>query len=461
MYFKRIKTPGLGHNSYLVGCGKGEALVVDPRRDIEEYVHFARENDLAIRHVLVTHRQEDFELGSTALAAQTGAKVVGGTHELFGRLDMRLEDGDELEAGTMRIVALSTPGHTPESMTYAAYAEDSGDKCWGVFSGDCLFVGDTGRTDLPDPEKAGENAGILYDSVHRKIAPLGDQALLYPAHGAGSACGANISDRDESTIGIEKATNPVFKLSRSEFVEHVLSQKISRPPHFSHMEEVNLLGGRPEKHPDGCRVLSPQEFQKEMRGALVIDTRSPESFAASHVARSYNAWVDGLATMGGWIASEKSRILLIAEDEASLRKGILSLSRIGIDGVDGALAGGIEAWQQQGLPTERFPTTSAQECAAWMQEGRVHVIDVRDQHEWDEKHIPGAGHRFVGHLEEKPPQLPKDSAIVVHCNVGHRSGVAASILRRLGFTNVVNMLGGLKAWEKLGLPLERGGEKKQ
>jgi len=185
MFFHRLKTPGLGQNSYVLGCGDGLAVVIDPRRDVDEYLRMARVNGLSIAYVLETHRQEDFEFGSSTLAQMTGAKIVGGSHALFGQTDVQLGDDEALTVGTTRFVALETPGHTPESMSYAVYVEDAGEKCWGVFTGDALFVGDTGRTDLPDPEKTAENAGILYDSIHRKIAPLGDHTLLYPAHGAG------------------------------------------------------------------------------------------------------------------------------------------------------------------------------------------------------------------------------------------------------------------------------------
>ncbi len=461
MFFHRLKTPGLGQNSYVLGCGEGLAVVIDPRRDVSEYLRLARENDLSIAYVLETHRQEDFEFGSSTLAQMTGAKIVSGCHELFGNTDVKLKDEEELKVGTTRIVALETPGHTPESVTYAVYVKDAGEKCWGVFTGDSLFVGDTGRTDLPDPEKTGENAGILYDSIHSKIGPLGDQTLLFPAHGSGSACGGNISDRDDSTLGIEKGTNPAFKKSRKEFVQHKVAEKMARPPYFSHMEEVNLLPGRPMKWPSTFHVLQPKEFQKRMKEGLVIDIRPPESFAGAHIPSSYNIWLEGLPAFGGWVANENTRIFLVVESPDQIDQAVNSLARIGIDTVEGVLTSGVESWREQGLPIDTIATTSAVETANWMQSGRVHVLDVRDEYEWNEKHIPGAMHQFVGDLEENLPQMPKDSEMVVHCSVGHRSGVAVSILKRNGYTRVYNMLGGLTAWEKLGLPLEKPGHSKK
>lgn len=455
MFFRRLKAAGLGQNSYVIGCGEGLAVVVDPRRDVDEYLRLARDNDLSIAYVLETHRQEDFELGSRHLAQLTGAKIVSGCHELFGATDVKLGDGEELKVAGTRFVALETPGHTPESVTYAVYVKDGGDKCWGAFTGDALFVGDTGRTDLPDPNKTGENAGILYDSIHRKIAPLGDQTLLFPAHGSGSACGGHISDRDDSTLGIEKATNAAFKKSRKEFVEHKLAEKMARPPYFVHMEQVNLLPGRAPKSPYTFQVLQPRDFQRRMKEGMVIDTRAPEAFAGAHIPSSYNIWLEGVPAFGGWMANENTRIFLVVESAGKTEEAITSLARIGIDSVEGVLAKSVEAWREQGLPIETIATTSAADAANWMQQGRVHVLDVRDQYEWDEKHIPGAIHKFVGYLEEDLPQLPKDSELVVHCSVGHRSGLAVSILKRHGFTRVYNMLGGMTAWEKLGLPLEK------
>lgn len=455
MLFQRVKTPGLGHNAYVLGCGNGLAVVVDPRRDVAEYLALARDNDLSIAYCIETHRQEDFEFGSASLAERTGAKILAGQHPLFGRSDVQVSDGEEFTVGTTRFVALATPGHTPESMSYAVYPKDAGDQCWGVFTGDSLFVGDTGRTDLSDPEKTAENAGILYDSVHQKLAPLGDQAFLLPAHGAGSACGGNISERDESTLGIERATNPVFTKSRAEFMVQKAGENLPRPPYFSHMEVVNLMAGRPVPISFGERVLAPEAFQTSSTGGVVIDTRSPDAFAGAHIQGSYNVWLAGLSTFGGWLADEQTPIFLIVEQPGQVQAAIAKLARIGLDRIGGVLVNGVETWREAGLPIEALGTTSASNAAQWREEGETYILDVRDDMEWVEKHIPGAHHTFVGHLEQDLPQIPKDRRIVAHCSVGHRSGLAVSILRRNGYTNVYNMLGGITAWEKLELPLAR------
>lgn len=456
MFFQRVKTRGLGHNAYVLGCGAGLAVVVDPRRDVDDYVRIARENKLQIAYVLETHRQEDFESGSRSLARFTGARIVAGTHPLSGAADIRLADAEELKVGSTRLVALATPGHTPESMSYAVYPGDTGDTCWAVFSGDTLFVGDTGRTDLSDPALTAEHAGLLYDSVHARLAPLGPQALLLPAHGAGSACGGNISDRDDSTLGIEQLTNPVFTLAREEFAARKAAEHLPRPPYFRHMEQVNLGGGRAVPDPGHELVLSPGQFNTQCKDGVLIDTREPDAFAGAHIPGAYNIWLNGLPTFGGWVADEHSAVYLVVDQPAKAATALAALARIGIDGVAGILTEGVEAWRNAGLPIDAFATTSARQVARWMAQGPLYILDVRDDMEWKKSHIPGAHHTYVGFLDQQLPQVPKDHRIVVHCSVGHRSGLAASILRRHGFTEVFNMLGGLTAWKKLKLPLAEG-----
>jgi hydroxyacylglutathione hydrolase len=462
MFFKRIKTPGIAHVAYLIG-DKGEAAVVDPRRDVDEYLQTARENKLSIKYVIETHRQEDFVLGSREIARITGAKIVNGRHDLFGHGDIRLKDGEEFSIGSLRFRALHTPGHTPESMCYAVFLEDAPDKAWGVFTGDTLFIGEAGRTDLPDPRKTGENAGLLYDSVHQKIATLGDQAILYPAHGSGSVCGGNIAERDDSTIGLEKTYNPVFTRSRDEFIASKISERIPRPPYFSLMEKVNLEGGIPvARMPKEIKILQPRDFNQQKDAGIVIDTRDPEAFAGGHIPNSYSIWAEGLSVFGGWVADADTSVYLILPEIAELEAIVLALARIGIDRIEGVLAGGFEAWRNAGLPVAASGATTPKALEHSLD--RVHVLDVREDTEFeDEGHIDRASHLFVGYLEKhlsdvKPP-LKKSDHIVVTCSVGHRASLATSILKRKGFEHVDNLLGGMTAWDKIGLPKQEGRER--
>ena len=209
MFFQKFKTPGIAHVAYIFG-EKEEAVVVDPRRDVDEYLRAARDNSLQLKFILETHRQEDFVIGSRELAKITGAKIVTLDHELFGHSDIRLKDMEDLKLEGLTIRALHTPGHTPESTCYAIFLDDAPGTAWGVFTGDTLFIGEAGRTDLADPLKTSENAGLLYDSIRAKLAPLGPQTHVWPAHGSGSVCGGNIAERDESTLGLESVANPAF-----------------------------------------------------------------------------------------------------------------------------------------------------------------------------------------------------------------------------------------------------------
>lgn len=459
MFFQRIKTPGIAHSAYILGEG-GEAVVVDPRRDVDDYLRLARENKLTIKYVLETHRQEDFVLGSAELARITGAKIVNGRHDLFGHGDIRLKDGEDFSFGKLRLRALHTPGHTPESMSYAVFIPDSPDRAWGVFTGDALFIGETGRTDLPDPKRTGENAALLYDAIHEKLLPLGDQTLLYPAHGAGSVCGGNIADRDESTIGLERGYNPVFTKSRAEFVRAKITERIPRPPYFAVMEEVNLEGGIPlARQPKEVPILQPKKLASEMRQGLVIDARDPEAFAAGHIPKSYSVWAAGLPVFGGWIAGPSTPVFLVLTAIDQLEGAVLSLARIGVDNVAGVLAGGFDKWRDEGMPVARSGTVTPREVETLL--NKVLVLDVREDSEFEEEgHIPRASHLYVGYLEKHLgkviPPLDRSERVAVTCSVGHRASLAASILRREGFEQVDNLLGGMTAWGKLQLPTEKG-----
>ena len=463
MIFERIKTPGIAHVAYLIG-NKGEAAVVDPRRDIDEYVKLARKHKTTIKYSIETHRQEDFVMGSAELARQCGAKVINGRHETFGHGDIRLDDGESFEiASGVRIVALHTPGHTPESMCYAVYLEDAPDRAWAVFTGDTLFIGEAGRTDLSDPDRTAEHAGQLYDAVHARLLPLGDQAIVLPAHGAGSVCGGEIAERDDSTIGLERRYNPVFVRSREAFVKGKVKERIPRPPYFRHMEQVNSKGGMgPPRSAGSVRVLQPKDFQAESRRGVVFDLRLPEAFAGGHVPGSYSIWSEGLPVFAGWVAEAGTPIYLVVDDaDKALDEAVKALARVGLDHVEGVLAGSFERWRDQGMPMAGVGTIEPGRVDDDPARRNQRVLDVRDDREFEtEGHIPGASHLYVGYVEREldrlRPSFDPAAALVVTCAVGHRASLAASMLLRRGARDVRNLLGGMDAWKRLGRRMDVG-----
>lgn len=456
MFFQAIKTPGIAHVSYVLGSD-GDALVVDPRRDFDVYLDVLQSQGLRLRYVLQTHRQEDFVMGMAGLARVTGARTVAGKHPITGYVDLQLGERERLQLGSLSLLTLLTPGHTPESTSWAVFLDSHPTLAWGVFTGDALFAGETGRTDLVDPERTYENAALLYDALHREVLPLGDQALVLPAHGAGSVCGGNIAGRDLTTLGIERHRNPVFVLGREDFIAHKLRERLPRPPYFTHMEAVNLQGGLAlAREPRAIPMLSPRDFQQASQDWLVIDAREPEGFAGGHIPGSLNIWMGGLPIFGGWMARHDAPVFLVLPEGADPREAVLSLARIGIDRVEGILAGGFSAWRKTGLPIERGATLTPEELHE--QAGRFQTLDVREISEFEEGHLPDARQAYVGELEERLPGLGLDpeAPVAVTCSVGHRAGLATSILLRHGFHRVSNLLGGMTAWKKLELPVVEG-----
>jgi hydroxyacylglutathione hydrolase len=454
MELRRIETPGIAHYAYLLADGN-EAAVIDPSRDVTEYLQAAREAGTRIRYVMETHRQEDFVMGAAHLARVTGAEIVNGEHELFGHGDRRLADGDRFRVGNLTIRALATPGHTPESMSYAVYTSPDDADAWCVFTGDALFFGTTGRTDLPDADRSVENAALLYDSVHGQLAGLGDTTLVLPAHGPGSVCGSGMAQRPYSTIGEEKRYNDVFTLDRDGFAAKKGGERLSRPPYFRHMERVNLQGGLdPVIRPGDVPLLDVESFVGAGESETVYDLREPEAFAGGHVAGSYSIWLGGLPVFGGWMADERTPVYLIGDGDADVDAAAMHLTRIGIDNVRGGLAGGFGSWRSSGRDIEASGVITPRELAG--ARDAFQVLDVREADEFDEGHIAGATHAFVGHLPDRLPELGLDPErpVVVTCSVGHRAGLGVSVLLRHGFRDVRNLLGGMTAWSRLKLPTE-------
>lgn len=453
MIFERIKSEGTAHNSYFVGS-ENEAAVIDPRRDCQVYIDLAQQKGLEIKYIFETHRNEDYVIGSVELNHFTKAEIYHGPG-LDWTYGSALRDEQEFQIGKLRLTAIHTPGHTSESMSYAVADLSTGEATVMVFTGDALFVGDVGRTDLYGSEEVPRLASNLYHSIFDKLLPLRDGAILCPAHGAGSVCGANIADRDESTLGVERVQNRLLQMSRDEFIKYKIAEKLERPHYFRQMEKYNLegppfLGCLPSPAP-----LSSVEFKEEMeRGAVVVDTSYPAAFGGAHIKGSYSIWLEGLPVFAGWVLSYDKPILLVLDDQHHLEKAVRYLIRAGYDQIVGYLKGGIEGWYNAGLPVEHLQVLTVQELKARIDRGEeLTILDDRGQNEWKEGHIKGAHNIYVGHIQERMADIPKDKPVAMFCNVGHRAGLGASILLREGCRDVYNVLGSMTAWKAAGYPV--------
>lgn len=451
MIFERIKSEGLAHLSYFVGSGN-EAIVIDPRRDCQIYLDIARREGMKIKYIFETHRNEDYVIGSLELKELTDAEIYHGKGVDF-KYGIFVSDGQEFNFGSMKLTALHTPGHTDESMSYALTYPESGKAPLMVFTGDALFVGDVGRTDLYGPEEIPRMAANLYESIFSKILPLGDGVILCPAHGAGSLCGGAISKREYSTLGLERIQNPALqRTDKEEFIKFKLEEKLEFPPYFKKMEQYNLQGPPLLKGLPVPELLFPKEFVKEMeKGAMVVDTRMPHSFGGAHIKGSYGIWLKGLPYYAGWVLPYDKPILLVLEEKDQLETAVSYLVRIGYDSIAGFLNGGISSWYMKALPVESLNLISVQSLKDKIEKNEEMVIlDVRRDEEWEKGHIEGARHVYVGHLEENLDKVPRNSPIIVYCDSSRRSNIAASILKKNGYDMVYNVLGSMTAWKNAG-----------
>ncbi|MDW7733151.1 MAG: MBL fold metallo-hydrolase [Methanolobus sp.] len=451
MIFERVKSEGLAHLSYFIGSGD-EAVVIDPRRDCKVYTDIAGREGVKIRYILETHRNEDYVIGSRELENITGANIYHGPGLDF-KYGNTLQDGQEIFFGSLKITALHTPGHTDESMSYALADLDAGDETIMVFTGDALFIGDVGRTDLYGPDEAPRLAAALYDSIFSRILPLGDAVILHPAHGAGSVCGGAISEREYSTLGLERLQNPVLqKTDRDEFIKFKVEEKLEFPPYFKKMEQYNLEGPSLLNGLPVPELLSPGEFGKEMKkAAVVVDTRMPHSFGGAHIKNSYSIWLEGIPSFAGWVLPYDKPILLVTEEKEQLESAVRYLIRLGYDNITGFLNGGIGAWYIDAMPVDGFNLISVHDLKNRMEKDeRMFILDVRSSEEWESGHIKGATHIYVGHVEENLDKVPHDCKIIVYCGTGRRSNIAASILKKNGYGHIYNVLGSMAAWKSAG-----------
>jgi hydroxyacylglutathione hydrolase len=449
MFIERVHSPGLAHISYFVG-GREKAAVVDPRRDVEIYLDLAREHGLRITHIFETHRNEDYVIGSRELTETTGAEVYHGA-ELPFEYGVAVSEGDSFELDGLRLGVLSTPGHTPESICVTLADLSASEEPVGVFTGDVLFVGDVGRTDFIEG-----GAELLYGSLFEKLLPLGDHLIIYPAHGAGSVCGAHLSAREFSTLGHERRHNLALQhADRQAFIHHKNAEQHYRPPYFRRMEQQNLAGpdflaGLPD--PDAC---SADEFAARMQqGMLIIDTRTPEGFGGAHIPGSFALPLGNLPAFAGWLLSYDTPLGLVVERPEDVETAVRYLVRIGYDDVDAYLSEGMHDWETGGRQFEGLPQVYIGEIKRRLEAKEEFILlDVRSQAEFEAMHLEGSRHIYVGELPDRLAELPKDKLIATFCGSGHRAIIAASILKRNGFERVENCLGSMAACRATGCPL--------
>lgn len=451
MLFRRFESEGLAHYSYIIGDGTG-AAVIDPRRDIGDYLAAAAEAGTAIRLVLETHRHEDFVSGARHLAARTGAAHFHGDAGLDYEHGAPASDGQRWTLGGLTLETLATPGHTPGSVSYLA--REPGGEPWMVFTGDALFAGDVGRTDLLGMDRARELAGTLHDSIFGRILPLGDGVLMWPAHGAGSSCGAGIASRERTTLGLERRLNPKLQMAgREEFIDAV-AKELPRPSYFREMERVNLAGGPAAELPV-LEPLAPDEFAGWLADAQVLDARPAAAFAAAHVPGALSAWPDGVASYAGWFLDFDRPVALVAgagQERIIQRR----LARLGFERLVGFLAGGIVAWLTAGRAAAATRTVTVDRLCEELDEGGDAVIlDVRGREEAAAAgEIPGARLVPLTELADRLDELDREEELTVFCGTGLRSMIAASLLEQRVFRRVRVALGGLRGWRSRSCPVK-------
>ncbi len=459
MLIDRIFTPGLAQVAYMVADeATGDVAVIDPRRDVDVYVEWAAERKLRIVAILETHVHADYVSGSLELADRTGAPIyaswIGGQTFDF----VPLSDGQRVPVGRGALQAVWTPGHTPEHIAFLLVDPERGPEPTALFSGDVLFVGDVGRPDLLGKEQTEELATRLYHTVTDRLAPLADDVVVYPGHTAGSSCGKKIGDAPSTTIGQERHTNYAFQAeSLDSFVKTVMDGMPLAPTYYPTMKKVNKDGAvRLESLADPVALSVDLFVEKLAEGAILFDIRDSATFGRGHVPGSIGVGLGpDFVAWAGWLAPYDRPIVLVLDEARDLDEVVTELRRIGLDSVDGYLDGGIDAWSAAGRPVATLAQFDVNELVGDIKrdEGLV-VLDVRSADEWRDGHISGAKHLFAGEIAQGAvPGVAQDRRIAVICGSGYRSTVAASLLMQRGFTNLVNVSGGMEAWIEAGLPV--------
>jgi rhodanese-related sulfurtransferase/glyoxylase-like metal-dependent hydrolase (beta-lactamase superfamily II) len=456
MILKQYYLGCLAHASYMMADeATHTAAVVDPQRDIDQYLQDAEQWGVQIRHVFLTHFHADFLAGHLELRDRVGARIYLGARAQAEYAFTPVQDGDVLEFGHLRLGILETPGHTPEGISILVYDLEKDDQHpQAVLTGDTLFIGDVGRPDLLASigVTADELAGMLYDSLHQKILALPDETLVYPAHGAGSMCGRNLSTETVASLGNQRRYNYALQpMSKADFTKLVTADQPDAPAYFlydamlNRQERATLETTLEHEH----HPMALDDVLRQMNaGAQVIDIREPADFAGAHLAGSLNiSLVGSYATWAGTLLDPKQPVVLIAEPGQE-REGAMRLGRIGFDNVVGYLDGGMQALESRPDLVRRVERITAPTLAEQLEDDEPPVVlDVRTEREWQGSHIAGSLNIPLQHLRQRLQEVPSNRPLVVHCGSGYRSSIAASILVQHGFTQVTDLVGGMGAWE--------------
>lgn len=462
MILKQYYLGCLAHASYLIADREsGAAAVIDPQRDVEQYIGDAESLGCRIGQVFLTHFHADFVAGHLELRDQTGAEILLGARAAAEYRFTPMGDGTVMQLGHVRLEVLETPGHSPESISIVVYdPQHSADNPYAVLTGDTLFIGDVGRPDLRASLgwSAEELGSMLYDSLHQKLAPLPDDTLVYPAHGAGSLCGKNLSTDTVSTMGVQRSYNyALAPMSRERFIELVTTDQPDTPAYFAYDAVLNT-----REHPTldqalerELRPLSLEQLLEMVQaGAQLLDTRDSVEFEGAHVRGALNVGLGGsFATWCGTLVDREQPVVVIAEPGREL-EAATRLGRIGFDTIAGHLAGGMQQLKNDPDLIERTERVTAGSVAEQLASSEPPlVVDVRSTQEWEQGHIDGAVNLPLSQLRERLDELPSDCPLVVHCAGGYRSAIAASLLRREGLLRVADLVGGLGAWRSAELAI--------
>jgi glyoxylase-like metal-dependent hydrolase (beta-lactamase superfamily II)/rhodanese-related sulfurtransferase len=454
MYFKQFYLGCLAHASYLIGSN-GEAVVVDPQRDVEQYIEEAAALGLKITHVLETHLHADFVSGHRELADRTGAEIIFGEKAYASFPHRAVKDGDEVKIGGICLRILETPGHTPEGICVLVDDPMELDAPMKLLTGDTLFIGDVGRPDLAGSKgyTANEMAGMLYDSLHTKLLTLADSVEVYPAHGAGSMCGRNISKDTSSTIGAQRQFNYALQpMSKEAFVSMMTTDLPEAPAYFTKDAELNRTGAKALVGSTRPAALAAAEVRgKSEADAIVLDVRPSAQFGNGHVPGSLNIGLSGqFASWAGSLLDMTTPIVIVAEDTEGVDEAVMRLARVGIETVIGYLQGGMYAWDKAGYAVATVAQMPIDELNHRLEDGGdLKLLDVRRPGEFNAGHVAQAENAELAHLGELTANMDRRGHIAVMCQSGYRSAAACSVLQKRGFTNVSNVVGGMSAWSAL------------